>query len=101
MMQCTVAATGIAMSEAGYERLFGGVLSDFRSSPISQPVSPPGARALAVPQIPRLEVRLEDLGAEGFAGRLSRFETPPLQRPGCLLCSKLRTQRAPVVYGNF
>ncbi len=25
-----------------YERLFGGVLSDFRSSPISRPVSPPG-----------------------------------------------------------
>ncbi len=27
----------------GYERLFGGVLSDFRSSPISRPVSPLGA----------------------------------------------------------
>jgi len=48
-------------------------------------------RALAVAQIPRLEVGFEDLGGEGFAGRLSRFKTPPLQRPGCLLFSKLRT----------
>ena len=92
---------------SGYERLFGDVLSDFRSSPISRHVSPLGAftrvklqtetrpglgaRALAVPQIPRLEARLEDLGVEGFSGRVSRFETPPLQRPGNLLHRKLRT----------
>ena len=91
---------------SGYERLFGDALSDFRSSPISRQVSPLGAftrvelqtetrpglgaRALPLPQIARLEVRLENLGVEEIAGRLSRLETPPLQRPGCLHFSGFR-----------
>jgi len=47
-------------------------------------------QALAVPQKPRLQLRLEDLGVEGYGGRLSRFETPPLRRPGCLHFSGFR-----------
>ena len=69
--------------------------SDFRSSPIGRCANPLGAVTgsnfkprhdptgrlpLTLPQVPRLEVGLEDLGVEGPAGGVSRFETPPRQR---------------------
>ena len=54
---------------------------------------PAGIVSLA--QVPRLEVGLEDLGVEGPAGGVSRFETPPRQRPDCLLFSGFRLLHPP------
>ncbi len=49
---------------------------------------PAGIVSLA--QIACLEVGLEDLGVEGLAGGVSRFETPPRQRPERLLHPRSR-----------
>ncbi len=54
---------------------------------------PAGIVSLA--QIACLEVGLEDLGVEGPAGGVSRFETPPRQRPERLLFSGFRLLHPP------
>ena len=45
---------------------------------------------VSLTQVPRLQMRLENLGVEGPAGGVSRFETLPRQGPERLLFSGFR-----------